>query len=533
MKKAIFLWSFVVSVNVLGMTNVCVGKSGSGSSVNLKPIEKNNLEPKPVSQNLQQDVNRESLHSRQRSSEPKDQNQKKKQKTSKKLQASNFLTPKELGPQTEEKIEKFVNKLRKKKGKTHNLFDPDFVKKVLIEYSTQPNVSIKQIAENNGIHPTTLFNWKTNAGLSFRKKIPNICTSQAEIDLETREKIRDFSENGKHRLYSAEQIEEALIDWVTKGSNESNEISYSSLVCWSQELGIASIRKDILKKSREASRNLINSLYKNIDEKANCNTHRRKQKFMQQMWDDLRKKEQIEISQSKKEDILNTYRKGLFTKKGLAEKFKIKESDLNFIIHEARKNEKDLSRIRVTLSKYLEESQVSETTKKNITEDYKKGLLSLDGISVKYNIHREDVKNIIFKKNMSKDKRGREGNQVNDSDLIFDLKNRSFGEIKEKYGYKFTYVDDLKRHITHWEHLTDDQRRLFKTTMDTKIPPTKDVLSSIKSSPFEDINEKFKKLLFVLISTRKEVTKKYNLSQRSVYELRRDVNLWKALAREM
>ena len=159
--------------------------------------------------------------------------------------------------------------------------------------------------------------------------------------------------------------------------------------------------------------------------------------------------------------------------------------------------------------------------------------MSLDGISVKYNIHREDVKNIIFKKNVSKNKRVRKGNQVNDGDLIFDLKNRSFGEIKEKYGYKFTYVDDLKRHITHWEHLTDDQRRLFKTTMDTKIPPTKDVLSSIKSSQFEDINEKFKKLLFVLISTRKEVTKKYNLSQRSVYELRRDVNLWKALAREM
>lgn len=526
MKKTVFLLSFVVvSAGVWGMTNVRVDRGDAVSSVNFVSIEKNNREPKPVLQNLHQNVNQVSLHSRQRSSEPKDQNQKKKQKISKKSQALDFLAPKELNPQTEEKIEKFVDKLRKKKGKT----DPDLVKKVLIEYSTQPNVSMREIAENNNIPLSALFNWRAKAGLPFRCKIPNICTSQVEIDPDTREKIRNFSRNGKHRIYSAKQIEEALIDWVTKGCNESNEISYRSLFCWSQELGIASIHKDIIKKSKEAKRNYV----KNLNQRSRSKDNDDQKKFVRQTLKDSLDKEPIEISQREKEDLLNTYRKGLFTKKGLAEKYGIKESNLNFILDEARKSEKDLSRIKVRLSKYLRANQVSETTKESLVNDYDQGLLSLEGISIKYNIYIREVKKIIVRRNTIKIKQGMKNKQIDYNEIIFDLRNKSLQDISNKYGYKFTHIADLKRYVTLWEQLTDDQKKLFKTTINTKTMPTKEVLSSIKSSSNDGINEKFEKFLFVMTSTREEIGKKYSLSKKGIGRLRRGVNLWKVLAKEM
>ena len=63
--------------------------------------------------------------------------------------------------------------------------------------------------------------------------------------------------------------------------------------------------------------------------------------------------------------------------------------------------------------------------------------------------------------------------------------------------------------------------------------PTKEVLSSIKSSSNDGINEKFEKFLFVMTSTREEIGKKYSLSKKGIGRLRRGVNLWKVLAKEM
>lgn len=197
----------------------------------------------------------------------------------------------------------------------------------------------------------------------------------------------------------------------------------------------------------------------------------------------------------------------------------IKESDLVFIINKMRNAKKDLSNIKVMQSKSLKENQILEITKGNKINDYNRGLLSSEGISINYNTYLRDVKNIIFKRYISEIERIN-GRRINDNNLVFDLKNKPQQEIKKKYGYKFTYIDNLERYITHWECLTDDQKKLFKTTVNNKTMQIKDILSSITSSSTHVINEKFRKFLFVLTSTREGVRKKYDLSKKGVYRLK-------------
>ena len=543
MKKTVFLLNFIImSVGVSGMNHNRAVRNGAASSITLKSIEKNDWGPELFAPSQQRNVRSvpSSSHSRQRS-EPKDQERKKKQKKSQKGKepACDISTPKELDPETEEKINNFAHSLKIKNIKNKRRISSNLVKKVLTEYSTNPNVSIDKIAKKYGIMESTLFSWKTKAGLSFRRKVPNqagiYAPERIVLDLDVKEKIHNFAQNRQHRFYSAKQIEEALIDWFTKGRNESNKVSYRSLQEWSRLLGITSSRGDISRRVQETKQKLINNLDQGADWNSFHNNLGKKQRHARQMLGQLQDSGLVEISltEEEKDDLLYDYRKGLLTKKGLAKKYNIKESDVFCILHEARKNGKDMSRINITSSqKYSRRNPIPKRIREKLVNDYNKELLTVRGISVKYHISLGMVQKILFKENNEKVER-RNGKRTKDDILVDDLQNKSNQEIEKKYGYKSAYIDDLKRYITHWKYLTDDQKNLFKTTMESKTMPSNYVLSSIKRSSVDGIDEKFKKLLFILISTKKEIIKKYDLTVGSANRLRRGVNLWKVLAKEL
>ena len=468
MKKAIFVLSFVVMFSVSGMDNFHMDRIDTVSLVSLEPIKMNNWGLNLSSMSLPQNVE--------------------------KGLAFDFLTEKELDSQTEKKIDNFINKLKKKNVKARNPVDLDMVKKALIEYCTQPDVPVREIAERNGIMGTTLFNWKARAGLSLRRKLyrqNKINTSvQVGLDCFEREKIYNFSRNMNHRIYSAEQIEKALIDWVTKGRNESNSISHHSLYDWSQKLGITLSR--------------------------------------------------VPLKDEEKQCLLCDYRKRLFTRKGLAKKYGVRESDVFCIIREARHNGEDLTPINIKIvKKYSCANPIPALIKEKLVEDYNQDWLTLKGLGVKYDISTGVVERVLFKEKSDKIKRKSalriEHNMVlkRYETLVLDIKNKSPSEIEEMYGYKTYYANELKRYATYWEQLADDQKKLFKTTMESKIMPPDEVLSSIKYSSNNVVNEKFKRLLFVLLSTREEIEKEYNLSAAGANKLLRNVKLWKVLAKEM
>ncbi len=496
---------------------------------NLKRINKNDREPEccvPVQQQNTRVLS--SSNSRQRF---QPQHQKKLHPHGKsKAHDFDLLTQKKLDPDTEEKINNFANKL---KSRTHR---PDQIKKALIEYHTQPNVSIDKIAKKNGIAKSTLFSWKKSAGLSVRgQRTKGAITSiQEEIDHETRKKIHNFAQNRQSQMYSAQQIEDALIEWITEGHNKSSKIPYWSLQCWRRESGIFSSYKDSLQKSNMNKQNLINSLNQGAEWKNIHNVFGKNPGYTRQVFGELQEKGLVEIplNEEEKEDLLRVYRKGLLTRKGIAKKYNIKESDVFCILHEARKQGKDLTQIKISPNKkHSRKDKISKITKEKLIKDYNEALLTIKGLGLKYSISRGSIQRILSKCNTDEIKK-RQGKRIKYEKLILDLKNKSEQEIEQKYGYHPSYIDELNRCITYWEGLTDEQKELFKTTMKSCIMPAKDALSAIKLSSNDCINEKFKKLLFVLISTRSETIKKYDLSIISANKLRRHANLWKALAKQ-
>ena len=78
--------------------------------------------------------------------------------------------------------------------------------------------------------------------------------------------------------------------------------------------------------------------------------------------------------------------------------------------------------------------------------------------------------------------------------------------------------------------LTDDQKRLFKQAVQKGIMPTKEELDSVKKSSVDYVNEKFKKLLFVLEATYEDIMNQYHVSRKRANGMVREFGFWKILA---
>ena len=176
-------------------------------------------------------------------------------------------------------------------------------------------------------------------------------------------------------------------------------------------------------------------------------------------------------------------------------------------------------------------SLITEDQKEKMVRDYNKGLLTLQGICVKHEITMKIAQSVIYKENGERLKR-RNGKLKKMEELVSDITSKSNRKIEKKYGYKPVYIDELKRYVKQWILLSDDQKNVFKNTIHKGVMPTAEIISSIKKSPICTVNEKFKKMLFVLEATYEDIMAEYNITRKSANKLKRESEFWKILSKQ-
>ena len=390
-------------------------------------------------------------------------------------------------------------------------------------YSTQARDRLKNKLVHTQVEP------KSEIASRFKAR-------SSDTDYEKRKKIRKFAQNLKSNVYSAKQIEKALLECFYNSNHSTSardSISLWTLARWASRLGLNVRYSD--QKSKETKEKILETVDKDIEWK---NIHKiigGKRNSVINKVGKLQDKGQIQITsdEEKKNKLIRDFREKLITHKGLANKYHIRESEVYCIIHEARKNRKDLSLIEIKWNiLYKNRQALSKKLQRKIIKDYNKGLLTLQGICVKHGISQKVAQSVIYENNDNVIKRRHGKQRKRDTELVLDILTKSSQEIERKYGYTSVYVDELKRFVNQWNLLTEDQKDVFNYTVLSGVMLTEEVLSSIERSLNRNANEKFDKILFVAVSTREEVMAKYNILRRSVSRLIREMEFWKILSGE-
>ncbi len=358
------------------------------------------------------------------------------------------------------------------------------------------------------------------------------------IDPEIRKKIQNFARNLKSNVYDAQQVETALIDCVLLSINSlpispKNSISPWTLAHWYSKLGLNKIFKN--KKNHEFKQKLINMIDQNVEWKTFHKALGKKRNETINILGKLQEKGYVgtSLDEETKTRLIRDYREKLITNKGLARKYNIKESEIFFVIHEARKNKKDLSVINLKWKKeYKNRKSIPEKQKKIIVKDYNKGLLSVLGICVKHGISQSVAQALLYGDNDENIKRRHGRQHKKDKELVSDVLTKSSQEIEQKYGYTSVYVDEMKRFVNQWQLLTKGQKIMFSKIMRKKVIPSKYILSSVERSSDRNANQKFDKILFASVSTLEDVMEKYGMSRKTANRLVREMEFWKILSKK-
>ena len=361
---------------------------------------------------------------------------------------------------------------------------------------------------------------------------------QTRIDPEIRKKIQNFAQNLKSNVYDTKQVEDALIKCVSlsiglSNGSAKNLVSPWTLAHWYSSLGLNKICKD--RKNIEFQQKLIKAIDQNMEWKTFHKTLGKRRNETINALRKLQEKGQISVSldNETKNNLIQDYREKLITNKGLARKYNLKESEVYFVIHEARRNKKDLSLIKIKWKKeYKDRQSIPEKRKKTIVRDYNKGLLTVLGICVKHGITPSVAQALLYSENNANIKRRHGKQHKKDEELVLDILTKSSEEIEQKYGYTSVYVDEMKRFVSQWKLLTKAQKRIFSKTMRKKVLPSKYVLASIERSTDRNANEKFDRILFALFSTCEEIIEKYEISRKTANRLIREMEFWKILSRK-
>ena len=433
-----------------------------------------------------------------------------------------------------EKIRSFAENFKSQ------IYSAQQIEQALIDYASHPNESIQAIATRNKLPLSTLHWWKSNAGFSLRRLSIMKDQPRKRIDPEIRKKIQDFSQTFKSHIYKTQQIEKALIEYVSlcdhsiENIAKTNEIHVRTFSGWISKLELSSRREDRHKKARKSEQKLINSLNRGVKWK---NLHKVIEKKRNTTINTLRKLHdrgqiEIELTEKKKNKIIKDYREKILTNKGIARKYNIAESDVYCVIHEARQRKKDLSIIKMKWKiSNNKSSLITKYQKEKMVRDYNKGLLTLQGICVKHEITMKIAQSIIYRENGEHIKR-RNGRLKKMEELVSDITSKSNRKIEKKYGYKPVYIDELKRYAQQWTLLSDDQKNLFKYTIHRGVMPTAEIISSIKKSPICSVNEKFKRMLFVLGATYEDIMAEYSITRKSANKLKRESKFWKIMSKQ-
>ncbi|MCR4623856.1 MAG: hypothetical protein K5780_04360 [Alphaproteobacteria bacterium] len=312
-----------------------------------------------------------------------------------------------------------------------------------------------------------------------------------------------------------------------------NSISPWTLAHWYSKLGLNKIFKN--KKNHEFKQKLINMIDQNVEWKTFHKALGKKRNETINILGKLQEKGYVgtSLDEETKTRLIRDYREKLITNKGLARKYNIKESEIFFVIHEARKNKKDLSVINLKWKKeYKNRKSIPEKQKKIIVKDYNKGLLSVLGICVKHGISQSVAQALLYGDNDENIKRRHGRQHKKDKELVSNVLTKSSQEIEQKYGYTSVYVDEMKRFVNQWQLLTKGQKIMFSKIMRKKVIPSKYILSSVERSSDRNANQKFDKILFALVSTLEDVMEKYGMSRKTANRLVREMEFWKILSKK-
>ncbi len=361
-------------------------------------------------------------------------------------------------------------------------------------------------------------------------------TEFSNIDPEIRKKIKDFAQNLKSNVYNAQQVEEAMLKYASLSINSSaafakNLVSPWTLAHWYSRLGLNLNHKK--RKTVKFRQKLMNAIDQNTEWKTFHEALGKKRNETINALGRLQEKGQIVVplDDNQKNKLIRDYREKLITNKGLARKYSLKESDVYFVIHEARKNKRDLSLIKLKWKKeYKDRQSIPKKQKKIIIKDYNKGLLTVLGICVKHGITLSVAQHLLYNDNDANIKRRHVKPHRKDKEFVSDIQTKSYQEIEKKHGYTSVYIDEMKRFVNQWNLLTKGQKRMFSKIMRKKVLPSKYVLSSIERSADRNANQKYDKILFALVSSREDIMVEYGMSRKTVNRLIREMEFWKILS---
>lgn len=380
-----------------------------------------------------------------------------------------------------------------------------------------------------------MYQHKTRRNSKNRGSTENL-NKRAKIDPEIRRKIQNFAQNLRSNVYSTKQVEDALMERASLSINPKNicardSISPWTLAHWYSKLGLNQIFKD--RKKLEFQKKLLKAVDQGIEWKTFHKTLGKRRNETINALRKLQEKGQVGVSldDDKKNRLIQDYREKLITNKGLARKYCLKESEVYFVIHEARQNKKDLSAIKIKWKKeYKDRQSIPDKRKETIVKDYNKGLLTVLGICVKHGISPSVAQALLYNDNDENIKRRHGRQHKKDKELVSDVLTKSSQEIEQKYGYASVYVDEMKRFVSQWKRLTKGQKRAFSQTMCKKVLPSKYVLASIERSTDRNANDKFDQILSALVLSLEDIMEKYGISRKTANRLTREMEFWKILS---
>jgi len=410
-----------------------------------------------------------------------------------------------------EKLEKIENYLSKRKsGRTYS---HDLLEEVLVHYCLHQETLVAEIAENYGIDYSALRSYISKAKIS---KIPFHKLTEEQIN-RALEKRRE-----KNVLIEAAETNNMHPVTLWRKSKEQGE----------DPLKIRVDREQILELYKNGK--TFKDFYKLITSGEN-NAKKKLAEVISEKMTDSQKEQLVNENM----DIIKDFREKLLTDKGRLDKYKYREiqvGDLctrkfgeceDYLIRNiAVKLGYDLSKLPIEWDiEYNNNKDVPDYMKQLVIKEFNKGLLTLNGIAKKYKIRT--IKSILDGRYKGLIQRRR---AKSNSYKYIDISKVTKKRIQSEYGYAPTCATILKRCLNQYNKLNLDQKKLFKSILDSDIRkmPSDEYLDEIKSLKYGDnrANEKFRKLLLILCNREDEV----KMIRSSINRLKQQLEVWKKLA---
>ncbi|MCR4555713.1 MAG: ankyrin repeat domain-containing protein [Alphaproteobacteria bacterium] len=447
---------------------------------------------------------------------------------------------KQIPSEVTNKIDNFI----KTRGKIYNSHGKQIIKRVLIACLTEPNKTIREIAEEFETDQLSVKVWLKRANLSLKRK--ELTYSYRESKLSLAQAVLEYPEKGVNKAAKDNGINKSDLVLAINKLADQNEIK---------------LKKDQTDKTDHKKKQaLLQAYYENQDlddlyKIYNGNEKRTKRILGELVYATLTSEEEKQWM-TYYSGLLQDCRQGLLTTEGRIYKHAVSKCKDYLVRYVARRLAKEIKE-NPTIEestwwndefdpspeegdwwnnknelRYEYEREIPKEIREKMINTYNRGELTRKGIAKLYKTKKEIVTNVLAHKTTTGHQINKRQGGGNLKEVVTDLLTKSQEEVKTKYKYSDRTIRDLLLVIDHWKKLSNDQKNVFKKAIKTKNLPD---LSEIKESKVKRnryINDNFKKYLFTLISTNDEIMKTYNKDQKRTRELQQKANIWKIIAKK-